>query len=60
MDTAKIIELAMASLVAAAKLIAELKSQAGMTDEQLLAMAEANGAETHATIQKLIAEAKSA
>lgn len=58
MDYGQLIALAMNSLVAATQLIAELKAQSGMSDEQLLAVALSSGEDVHAAVKKLLAEPK--
>lgn len=49
-----LLQLAVASATAIEKLIAEMKAQSGMTDEQLLDWAQKKDADTHAVIQNFL------
>ncbi|WP_041855839.1 hypothetical protein [Candidatus Korobacter versatilis] len=58
METDQIVELAMEGLVTATKLIAELKAQGQLTDQQLLDFAATKDAETRDRIEKFLAGQK--
>lgn len=53
---AMLTNLAVMTFINGAKLVAELKAQGHLTEDQLLAAAAADGAETHAMVKEFLAQ----